>query len=79
MLVSAGQDSIVWQLRALRVLFGVLVGAGLALVGSVLQAVTCNLLADSYLFGVSSGVAFGAVVVVLYLGEFVGLLVFGAA
>lgn len=72
--VSAGQDSIVWQLRAPRVLLGALVGAGLALVGTVLQAVTRNPLADPHLLGVSSGAAFGAVVVVLYLGEFAGLL-----
>lgn len=72
--VSAGQDSIVWQLRAPRVLLGALVGAGLALVGTVLQAVTRNPLADPHLLGVSSGAAFGAVIVVLYLGEFAGLL-----
>lgn len=72
--VSLGQDSIVWQLRAPRVLLGALVGAGLALVGTALQAVTRNPLADPHLLGVSSGAAFGAVIVVLYLGEFAGLL-----
>ncbi len=72
--VSAGQASIVWQLRAPRVLLGALVGAGLALVGTVLQAVTRNPLTDPHLLGVSSGAAFGAVIVVLYLGEFAGLL-----
>lgn len=72
--VASGQDSIVWQLRAPRVLLGALVGAGLALVGTVLQAVTRNPLADPHLLGVSSGAAFGAVIVVLYLGEFAGLL-----
>ncbi|MBU1330829.1 MAG: iron ABC transporter permease [Gammaproteobacteria bacterium] len=72
--VSLGQDSIVWQLRAPRVLLGALVGAGLALVGTALQAVTRNPLADPHLLGVSSGAALGAVIVVLYLGEFAGLL-----
>lgn len=72
--VSVGQDSIVWQLRAPRVLLGALVGAGLALVGTALQAVTRNPLADPHLLGVSSGAAFGAVLVVLYLGEFAGML-----
>lgn len=72
--ISIGQDSIVWQLRAPRVLLGAQVGAGLALVGTVLQAVTRNPLADPHLLGVSSGAAFGAVVVVLYLGEFAGVL-----
>lgn len=72
--MSVGQDSIVWHLRAPRVLLGALVGAGLALVGTALQAVTRNPLADPHLLGVSSGAAFGAVIVVLYLGEFAGLL-----
>ena len=72
--VSSAQDSIVWLIRAPRVVLGALVGAGLALVGTALQAVTRNPLADPHLLGVSSGAALGAVVVVLYLGEFAGLL-----
>ena len=72
--VSRAQDSIVWLIRAPRVMLGALVGAGLALVGTALQAVTRNPLADPHLLGVSSGAALGAVIVVLYLGEFIGLL-----
>ena len=72
--VSSTQDSIVWLIRAPRVVLGALVGAGLALVGTALQAVTRNPLADPHLLGVSSGAALGAVIVVLYLGEFIGLL-----
>lgn len=72
--VSSAQDSIVWLIRAPRVVLGALVGAGLALVGTALQAVTRNPLADPHLLGVSSGAALGAVIVVLYLGEFIGLL-----
>lgn len=52
---SAGQEHIVWLIRAPRVLLGALVGAGLALVGTALQAVTRNPLADPHLLGVSSG------------------------
>jgi len=72
--VSSAQNSIVWLIRAPRVVLGALVGAGLALVGTALQAVTRNPLADPHLLGVSSGAALGAVIVVLYLGEFIGLL-----
>ena len=72
--VSSAQDSIVWLIRAPRVVLGALVGAGLALVGTALQAVTRNPLADPHLLGVSSGAALGAVIVMLYLGEFIGLL-----
>ncbi|WP_460415105.1 FecCD family ABC transporter permease [Pseudomonas sp. microsymbiont 2] len=71
--VSRGQAQIVWQLRAPRVLLGALVGAGLALVGGALQAVTRNPLADPHLLGVSSGAVLGAVVVVLFLGPFAGV------
>ncbi|TBU98689.1 ABC transporter permease [Stutzerimonas kirkiae] len=69
---SSGQAAIVWLIRAPRVLLGALVGAGLALVGGALQAVTRNPLADPHLLGVSSGAALGAVLVVLLLGEFAG-------
>lgn len=71
---SRGQEHIVWLIRAPRVLLGALVGAGLALVGGALQAATRNPLADPHLLGVSSGAALGAVLVLLYLGEFIGVL-----
>lgn len=71
---NPGQMPIVWLIRAPRVLLGALVGAGLALVGGALQAVTRNPLADPHLLGVSSGAALGAVAVVLYLGDFAGSL-----
>lgn len=62
-------ESLVWDLRLPRVLMAALVGAGLAVCGATLQAVTRNSLADPYLLGVSSGASTGAVaVVVLGLG-----------
>ena len=54
-----------------RVLTAAAVGAGLALCGVVMQALTRNPLADPYLLGLSSGASVGAVVVIV-LG--VGLL-----
>lgn len=70
---SKSQAHIVWLIRAPRVLMGAMVGAGLALVGTALQAVTRNPLADPHLLGVSSGAALGAVLVMLYVGDFVGV------
>lgn len=64
-------EAIVWQLRLPRILTAAAVGAGLALAGAVMQAVTRNRLADPYLLGLSSGASVGAVGVLL-LG--VGLL-----
>jgi iron complex transport system permease protein len=69
--LSPLRDAIVWELRVPRVLTAAVVGAGLALCGAVMQAVTRNPLADPYLLGLSSGASVGAVVV-LVLG--VGLL-----
>lgn len=59
--VSRLRDAIVWELRLPRVLTALCVGAGLALSGTVMQALTRNPLADPYLLGLSSGAALGAV------------------
>ncbi|GAA0957147.1 iron ABC transporter permease [Actinocorallia libanotica] len=68
-LVEAGpqgpQAVIVLDLRLPRVLLGAAVGAGLAVVGAVMQAVLRNPLADPYLLGASSGASFGAVCVLI--------------
>ncbi|WP_235482996.1 FecCD family ABC transporter permease [Streptomyces roseoverticillatus] len=66
-------DSLIWDLRLPRVLMAALVGASLAVCGTVLQAVTRNALADPYLLGVSSGASAGAVTVVV-LGTGAGAL-----
>jgi iron complex transport system permease protein len=58
-------DSLIWQLRLPRVLMAALVGALLAICGTVLQAVTRNALAEPYLLGVSHGASAGAVIVVV--------------
>jgi iron complex transport system permease protein len=71
---TPGQEHIVWLIRVPRLLLGALVGAGLALIGAVLQAVTRNPLADPHLLGVTSGATLGAVIVVLHVGEIIGLL-----
>lgn len=63
--LTALQDSIVWQLRMPRVLTAAAVGAGLALCGATMQALTRNPLADPYLLGLSSGAAVGAVLVLV--------------
>ncbi len=59
------RDGIVWELRLPRVLTAAAVGAGLALSGAVMQALTRNPLADPYLLGLSSGASLGAVAVLL--------------
>jgi iron complex transport system permease protein len=79
--VSRLRDAIVWELRLPRVLAAMGVGAGLALSGTVMQAITRNPLADPYLLGLSSGAALGAVgfallglTLLMPLGAFLGSL-----
>ncbi|MEM9425708.1 MAG: iron chelate uptake ABC transporter family permease subunit, partial [Pseudomonadota bacterium] len=71
---SQGREAIVWDIRFPRALLAVMVGAGLAIVGASLQAVTRNPLADPHLLGISSGGAFGAILALLHTGLFIGLL-----
>ncbi|MEM6406779.1 MAG: iron ABC transporter permease [Pseudomonadota bacterium] len=71
---SKGREAIVWDIRFPRALLAILVGAGLAIVGAALQAVTRNPLADPHLLGISSGGAFGAIFALLHSGLFLGLL-----
>jgi iron complex transport system permease protein len=63
--LSRLRDGIVWELRLPRVLTAACVGAGLAVCGAVMQALTRNPLADPYLLGLSSGASLGAVAVLL--------------
>lgn len=59
------QISIIWRLYLPRALIGVIVGAGLAMVGVVMQAMVQNPLADPYILGISSGASLGATFAIL--------------
>ncbi|MDG1472627.1 MAG: iron ABC transporter permease [Ascidiaceihabitans sp.] len=71
---SQGREAIVWNIRFPRAILAMMVGAGLAIVGASLQAVTRNPLADPHLLGISSGGAFGAIFALLHSGLFLGTL-----
>lgn len=66
--VAENTQNIIWNLRAPRVLLGLMVGAGLSLAGVAMQALTKNPLADPYVLGVSSGAYFGAAVAIIFGG-----------
>ncbi len=61
---SAGCDAfaetVVWELRLPRTLMGAVAGAGLAIAGIGMQAVTRNPLVSPFTIGISSAAAFGA-------------------
>jgi iron complex transport system permease protein len=58
-------EEIVWQVRLPRVLLAAVIGAGLSVVGTTLQALVRNPLADPYVLGITSGASVGAVTVIL--------------
>lgn len=62
--VEEYSSAIVWDIRVPRVLVGALVGAGLAVAGTIFQSILRNPLADPYTVGVSTGAAFGAVMAI---------------
>jgi len=53
---------ILWEVRLPRVLLAGVVGAALAVVGGVLQALVRNPLADPHILGISGGASLGAVI-----------------
>ncbi|MCK9175139.1 MAG: iron ABC transporter permease [Desulforhopalus sp.] len=57
---------IIWEVRLPRILMASLVGAGLAVSGTVYQGILLNPLADPYTLGISSGAAFGASLALLF-------------
>ena len=58
-------EGIVWGMRLPKVLVAACVGAGLSLVGIMMQAMTKNSMADPYLLGISSGASAGATAAIL--------------
>lgn len=66
-------ERIVFDLRLPRAMFSAVIGAGLGVVGVVLQTTTRNDLADPFLFGLSSGAAAGAVFVITVTGDILGI------
>lgn len=75
-------ETIIWNIRVPRVILACIVGAGLAVCGVLMQALTKNPLADPYVLGISSGASTGAVcAIVLGWFSFMGgySAIFGAA
>jgi len=64
--LSRLEATVVWELRAPRVVLGALVGGMLGLGGGAYQAVFRNPLADPYLLGVAAGAGLGATAVIAY-------------
>ena len=68
-------DTIITDIRLPRLIYSVLTGIGLSLVGLLMQTGTRNALADPYVLGVSSGASTGAVFAIImgglpFLGQY---------
>ncbi|MCM3886161.1 iron chelate uptake ABC transporter family permease subunit, partial [Frankia sp. R82] len=75
---GGGNDFVINSLRLPRLLTGLLVGAGLALSGSIFQSVSGNLLGSPDILGFTTGSATGAIIVLLVLHGTAGEATFGA-
>jgi iron complex transport system permease protein len=62
--MSATDWSIIWQIRAPRVVLAALVGSTLSISGASYQGVFRNPLVDPYLLGVAAGAGLGATIVI---------------
>jgi len=59
------ESAVLWELRAPRIVLGLLVGGMLALAGAGYQGVFRNPLADPYLLGVAAGAGLGATLAIV--------------
>lgn len=64
--VIAQVEAIVWEIRLPRAVLAAAAGAGLAVVGALLQTLVRNPLADPYLLGVNAGASVGAAAALLF-------------
>ncbi len=64
--LSETDSAILWQIRAPRVVMGLLVGGLLSIAGATYQGTFRNPLADPYLLGVAAGAGLGATFALVY-------------
>jgi len=62
---KAENSHIIWNIRLPRIITAILVGASLAISGTILQAVMRNPLASPGIIGVSAGAGFGATIIII--------------
>lgn len=66
-------SSVIWQIRLPRIVLGLLVGAALAVAGTLLQGLFGNPLAEPSVIGVTSGAGVGAAAGIVFGLSFAGL------
>lgn len=66
---TSSQEAIILYIRMPRVLAAIVVGAALAVAGTIFQALLRNPLADPYIMGTSSGAGLGATIAIYLLPQ----------
>lgn len=66
---AEGDGRIVWNVRMVRIVGAILIGAGLAVCGVVMQCILRNPLASPYTLGLSNAAAFGAAFSIVFVGS----------
>lgn len=59
-------ETIIWNIRLPRIIFGIISGIGLGIAGCVLQGILKNPLASPYTLGIAHGAGFGAAIAIIY-------------
>lgn len=72
--VAEQERAVFWAIRLPRIVFGALIGGGLATAGAALQGLFRNPLADPGLIGVSAGASFAAALVIVLGSSVLGAL-----
>ena len=67
--MDSREGKIVWNIRMVRIIGGILAGAGLAVCGTVMQCILRNPLASPYTLGISSAAAYGASFAIIFVGS----------
>jgi iron complex transport system permease protein len=70
--ISSTEDLVVWDLRMPRILMAILGGFGLAIAGTLMQAILRNPLASPFTLGIASAASFGASLAIILGAGFVG-------
>ncbi len=70
--ISTTQDLVVWDLRMPRIVMAIAAGFGLAIAGTLMQAILRNPLASPFTLGIASAASFGASLAIILGAGFVG-------
>ena len=69
--ITSNQDLVIWDLRPPRIVMAIIAGFGLAIAGTLMQAILRNPLASPFTLGIASAASFGASLAIILGAGFV--------